>query len=103
MAVYSWPSDAAILYFRPNDGSTPESVIEAVSNPDDLRPSPGQAMVQFAAKRWFKSQDRTGFRGAKRDRTRRGESRLGEPTKQNEDERRARSGREAVKRSGARP
>jgi hypothetical protein len=34
---------------------TPESAIEAVLNPNDLRASRGQVMVQFAAKRWFKS------------------------------------------------
>jgi hypothetical protein len=34
---------------------TPESAIEAVLNPNDLRAWRGQAMVQFAAKRWFKS------------------------------------------------
>ena len=34
---------------------SPESAIEAVLNPNDLRASRGQAMVQFAAKRWFKS------------------------------------------------
>jgi hypothetical protein len=36
---------------------TPESAIEAVLNPNDLRASRGQAMVQFAAKRWFISQN----------------------------------------------
>ena len=34
---------------------TPESAIKAVVNPNDLHASRGQAMVQFAAKRWFKS------------------------------------------------
>jgi hypothetical protein len=38
---------------------TPESAIEAVLNPSDLRASRGQAMVQFAANRWFKAQNLT--------------------------------------------
>jgi hypothetical protein len=57
MAVYSWPSDAAKFCTSGQTMvQTPESATEAVLNPNDLRASGGQAMVQFAAKRWFKSQ-----------------------------------------------
>jgi hypothetical protein len=101
--VFTWPSDRnlwlyilghrmlQILHFRPNDGSivqSPESAIEAVFlNPNDLRASRGQAMVQFAAKRWFKSQPAWASgaqRRAARNEAKRSGGSLGKPEWQRE-------------------
>jgi hypothetical protein len=66
--MFTWPSDRnqwlcilghRMLQFCTSGQTmvqTPESAIKAVVNPNDLHASRGQAMVQFAAKRWFKSQ-----------------------------------------------
>jgi hypothetical protein len=65
--MFTWPSDRnqwlcilghRMLQFCTSGQTmvqTPESAIKAVVNPNDLHASRGQAMVQFAAKRWFKS------------------------------------------------
>jgi len=42
-------------------------------NPNDLHASRGQAMVQFAAKRWFKSHAASGERSAAEGCTKRNE------------------------------
>ena len=70
---------------------------------NDLQTTRGQTMLPNAAKRWFKSQGGPGeILVSVSERTRRAESRLGVPRKQNGGERRARLGINAVKRSRAR-
>jgi hypothetical protein len=69
--MFTWPSDRnqwlghRMLQFCTSGQTmvqTPESAIKAVVNPNDLHASRGQAMVQFAAKRWFKSHAAIGER-----------------------------------------
>jgi hypothetical protein len=83
--MFTWPSDRnqwlcilghRMLQFCTSGQTmvqTPESAIKAVVNPNDLHASRGQAMVQFAAKRWFKSHAAIGERSAAEGCTKRNE------------------------------
>ena len=90
------------LYFRPFGGSNVGMQPLAPVRLNDLQTTRGQTMLPNAAKRWFKSQGPGEILVSASERTRRSESSLGVPRKQNGGERRARLGIRAVKRSSAR-